>query len=78
MNRLSKLAVNAEGFVFDPDFGDVFTVNPTGLSILDGMRNDRSPRVIAEKLHEEYEVTLEEAEKDIFDFTGQLRVHRLL
>ena len=78
MSRLSKLAVNAEGFVFDPDFGDVFTVNPTGLSILDGLRNNKSPREIAEKLKQEYKVTLEEAEKDIFDFNSQLQVHRLL
>ena len=78
MSRLSKLAVNGEGFVFDPDFGDVFTVNPTGLSILDGMRNNKSPREIAEKLKQEYQVTLEKAEKDIFDFNSQLRVHRLL
>jgi len=78
MSRLSKLIVNSEGFVFDPDFGDVFTVNPTGLSILDGMQNNQSPREIAEKLKQEYQVTLEEAEKDIFDFNSQLRVHRLL
>lgn len=78
MSRLSKLTVNGEGFVFDPDFGDVFTVNPTGLSILDGMQNNQSPREIAEKLKQEYQVTLEQAEKDIFDFNSQLRVHRLL
>ncbi|MCK4762405.1 MAG: PqqD family protein [Candidatus Aminicenantes bacterium] len=77
MSRLSKLAVNAEGFVFDPDFGDVFTVNPTGLSILDGMRNNKPAGVIAEELKQKYGVTLDEVEKDIFDFNSQLRLHRL-
>ena len=78
MSRLLKLAINAEGFVFDPDFGSAFTVNPTGLCILDGMQNNKSSREIAEKLRQEYEVTLEEVEKDIFDFKSQLRMHRLL
>jgi hypothetical protein len=78
MSRLAKLAVNAEGFVFDPDFGDVFTVNSTGLLVLDGMKANKSSREIAGELSDQYGVSLASAEKDIFDFKSQLRAYRLL
>lgn len=78
MSRLSKLAIKAEGFIFDPDCGEVFTSNSTGLFILNCIRNKNSIQEIAAKLMQRYEISLENAEKDIFDFNSQLRVYRLL
>ena len=34
MSRLNRLAINDEGFIFDPETGNSFTVNGTGLFII--------------------------------------------
>ena len=78
MTRLSQLAVSAEGFVFDPTSGESYTVNSSGLLILNGLRENKSPEVIAQELAVDYEVTLEEVEKDILDFRCHLRTYKLL
>ena len=78
MNRIMQLAVNPEGFVFDPAFGEVFTVNTAGLTILDGLRQNKHTRLIAGELAEAFEISQEEAEKDIFDFIHHLRTYRLI
>ena len=78
MNRLSQLAINPEGFVFDPSSGESFTVNPVGLSILSGLQKDKSSEVIAQELLDEYEVDLDQVERDILDFQSHLRTYHLL
>ena len=72
MNRLSKLAINEEGFVFDPTTGDSFTLNPTGLFIVNNLREGKNTDEIADLLSEEFEDTPEEISKDISDFITHL------
>ena len=38
-DRLSQLAISASGFVFDPRSGATFTVNDTGRTIIEGLRD---------------------------------------
>ncbi len=78
MNRLGQLMMNAEGFVFDPSFGESFTVNSTGLAILKGLQGQKTPHMIAQELQDTYEVTLDNVEKDILDFMSHLRTYHLL
>lgn len=78
MNRLSKLAVNPEGFIFDPCGGEMFTVNKTGLRILNGLREQKSTGLIVNELLRVFDATKEQIEKDIMDFKSQLRVFHLL
>jgi len=78
MSRLAQLAVNSEGFVFDPGCGESFTVNPVGLVILNGLRENKSTAEIAENLTENYEVSNNEAERDIADFKTSLKAYNLL
>ena len=77
MNRLSILAINSEGFIFDPTTGDSFTVNPTGLFILNSLRDGKSPEEISETLSSEFEDTPEEVLKDISDFLTYLHTYNL-
>lgn len=77
MNRLSKLAINSEGFIFDPTTGDSFTVNATGLFIINGLREGKSSEQIAETLSQEFEDTPEEISKDISDFIIHLNTYNL-
>lgn len=77
MNRLSKLAINEEGFVFDPTTGDSFTLNPTGLFIVNKLREGKNTDEIAELLSEEFEETPEEMSSDISDFITHLNTYNL-
>ncbi len=73
MHKLSRLAINEEGFVFNPTTGDSFQVSETGLVILGKLRDGHSDEAIAQALAEKYEVSLEDAQRDVADFRASLK-----
>jgi PqqD family protein of HPr-rel-A system len=73
MPKLNQLALNEEGFVFDPTTGDSFMLNETGLFILERLREEKSDEEIQDSLVETFEVTVEEAERDMSDFQTRLK-----
>jgi len=73
MKKLAHLAINDEGFVFDPTSGDSFQVSQTGLVILSGLRAGKSDEEIAQSLAEKYDVSLENARRDLADFRANLK-----
>ena len=78
MSRLQQLAINAEGFIFDPATGESFTVNPMGLAIIDKLKQGLSPETIAAELHESFESVPDTVERDVADFIAHLKTHRLV
>ncbi|WP_297492845.1 HPr-rel-A system PqqD family peptide chaperone [Persephonella sp.] len=78
MKRLSQLAINEEGFVFDPLTGESFTVNQTGLLILKDLKEGKSQEEIIKDITENFEVSQDEAERDLIDFIEKLRSYRLI
>jgi hypothetical protein len=78
MKTLSKLAVNEDGFVFDPNTGNSFQVSPTGLVILHGLMAEKCDADIVEQLAIKYDVTIDNALRDLNDFRGQLKTSGLL
>ena len=78
MGKLQKLAISDEGFIFDPETGSSFTVNQTGLFILKLLKEGKSQEEIVEALTEEFDVSREEAARDLIDFLEQLRLNGLL
>mgnify|MGYP003565966517 CR=1 FL=1 len=78
MSRLLQLTMSTEGFVFDPTCGDCFTANPTALFILNSLREQKSSQTIVQELQRHYEVTQDEAERDILDFMNHLRTYHLV
>lgn len=78
MSKLKQLAINEEGFVFDPTSGESFTVNRTGLAVLKGLREDKSREQIAALLVESFEVTQDEAEADAADFIARLQTYKMI
>ena len=78
MNRLNQLAINDEGFVFDPTTGESFTVNPTGLFILQQLKQNKSNEEIVDGLVEAFEAVPEDAERDVIDFIAHLKTYQLL
>ncbi|MDQ7055325.1 MAG: HPr-rel-A system PqqD family peptide chaperone [Persephonella sp.] len=78
MDRIKQLAINDEGFVFDPLTGDSFTVNQTGLFILKKLKEGKTEEEILQEITGEFEVSQEEAERDLIDFIEKLRSYRLI
>jgi len=77
-NRIARLAVNEEGFVFDPQTGESFTVNETGKTILKALIESKAEEGIALKLTEQFNVSHQEAQADVRDFIQHLRAYQLL
>jgi PqqD family protein of HPr-rel-A system len=77
MQRLRSLALNPDGFAFDPTTGESYTLNATGLVVLEGLREGLTEEEVAARLVERFEVTDEEASRDVDDFLDHLRTFRL-
>ncbi|HEY3322202.1 MAG TPA: HPr-rel-A system PqqD family peptide chaperone [Planctomycetota bacterium] len=73
MSRLSRLALNDEGFVFDPATGDSFLVNRCGLLILRALNDGKNNKEVIQAVADDYEVSAEDAERDVADFRSQLK-----
>jgi len=78
MQKLSQLAINAEGFVFNPATGDSFQVSQTGLDVIHGLRDGQSDDEIVLKLTTTYEVPLEVVRHDLADFRDSLKSFGLI
>ena len=78
MQRLRSLALNPDGFAFDPTTGESFTMNATGLAILAGLREGASPIELVGRLTEEFEISEQDATRDVDDFLDHLRALRLV
>lgn len=78
MSRITQLAINEEGFIFDPATGESYTVNHTGLLILKGLKEGKSEKEMADCLIEKYEVDRDEADSDILNFMDFLRASAIL
>lgn len=78
MERLRALALNPDGFAFDPTTGESFTLNATGVAALEGLRDGLTPEQVAQRLTETFEVSPDEATRDVTDFVDHLRAYRLL
>jgi len=78
MQRLRSLALNPDGFAFDPTTGESYTLNATGLVVLEGLREGLSSDELAARLADTFEVTPDEASRDVDDFLDHLRTFRLV
>ena len=77
-DKLGRLAINNEGFIFDPETGESYGVNPTGLFIIEKLKENLEKEKIVKEMTEQFSVSEEEAEKDLYDFLEHLRLLGLL
>ncbi len=75
--RLQRLAISEEGFIFDPETGNSYTVNETGLFVLKGLLASRPRQEIAQEMAAIYDVSPAEGERDIDEFLEILQRHGL-
>lgn len=78
MSAVKRLAMNDEGFVFDPATGDSFVVNETAAALLRGLQEGLDEAQLARRLAERFDVDDHRSSTDVDDFLMQLRVLRLV
>lgn len=70
--KLSKLAVSESGFLFDPETGQSFTLNKTGLLTLNHLKRGATIEDTAAFLSKEYRISMESAVNSVEAFVLQL------
>jgi hypothetical protein len=75
---LSDLAISDNGFVFDPVAGATYSVNPTGLCVLQALKEGLGRDAIAHRLTTRFERPAQDPLRDVEEFIGMLRQHDLL
>ena len=77
--RLKDLAVSDTGFLFDPLSGATFTVNPSGRTILEGLKAGAGRDEIAASLEQSYQLGAgTDPHRDVDEFVHMLRQNDLL
>lgn len=76
--RLRQLALNRDGFAFDPLTGASFAVNESGIFILERLAAGDSREAVVAALTAEFAVERESAARDLEDFLQGLRAQRLV
>lgn len=78
MKIKKNIAVNENGFLFNPATGDSFSANPIGSEIIRLIKDGKSDDEIRCIIIKNYDVVSEVFEKDFYDFVSQLRDFKLL
>jgi transcription elongation factor GreA-like protein len=73
-----NIAVSDTGFIFNPDTGESYTVNPIGASIIKQMQQGKAVDEITGALEKSYDIDLNTLEKDTEDFLGLLKNFSLI
>ena len=76
--QLMDLALSDTGFVFDPFTGATFTVNPTGLCVLQALKEGLGRHEIDARLKERFDVRAGDPSRDVDDFVHLLRQHGIV
>lgn len=72
-NLISQLAVNDQGFIFDPDTGQSYTTNGLGRHIIQALGKDEPAQAILDQILELFQVSSQDAERDLEEFMDQRR-----
>ncbi|MBX9686977.1 MAG: PqqD family protein [Candidatus Obscuribacterales bacterium] len=70
--RLSKLAISEKGFLFDPETGQSFTLNYSGMQTLNHLKRGESLEDTAKHLADEFKIPHDTALNSIEAFLIQL------
>ena len=77
--KLKKnIALSESGFIFDPSTGDSFSVNSTGLKILELLRSGMAEIEIVKTMAESYEADHKLIREDLDDFIHHLKQLKMI
>jgi hypothetical protein len=71
--QLLDLAVSDTGFVFDPFTGSTFTVNQTGLCVLQAFKEGLDKKRAVQRIRERFNVRAGDPLRDVDEFVQLLR-----
>jgi hypothetical protein len=77
MDIKKNVAISDSGFVFNPNNGDSFTLNPVGLEIVRLIQEGRDDHSIVDYIIENYSIDSVTVEKDVYDFKKSLIRYKL-
>ncbi len=78
MNVRKNIAISDEGFLFNPSTGDSFSTNPIGAELINLLKKNVSTEEIVDIICQKYDVDRLLFERDLEDFTIQLKDFNVL
>lgn len=78
MKLKKNIAVSESGFVFDPNSGDSFSMNPVGTEILNLLKQEKDSDKIYDAITKKYDVPQGEFNKYYLDFIQTLKQFNLM
>lgn len=73
MNIKSNIAISEDGFLFDPETGESFSLNQTAKDILELIKEEKSEKEIISKMTSEYDINEQSFERYYIDFIANLK-----
>jgi hypothetical protein len=77
MKIKKNIAVSENGFIFNPSSGESFSANPSGLEILNLLRQGHDKESILNHMGENYQTDSQTLERDLTDFIETARQYHL-
>jgi coenzyme PQQ synthesis protein D (PqqD) len=77
-NKLTRLTISPQGFVFDPYTGQGYTANTTARFMISLLNRNRSKEAIIKSVQQQFRVSFDEAEIDTEDMFHQLQIIGLI
>jgi len=78
MKLKSNIALSESGFIFNPNTGESFTINPTGQQIIELIKEGKEFEEISQYFLENFETEESIFEKDYEDFMHMLTSYQML
>lgn len=76
-DKLRSLMINDEGFAFDPRSGNTYSINATGLLVINCIKAGATSEQIKEQLSGQFEVDEKTTDRDLEAFYNELERLRL-
>jgi hypothetical protein len=78
MKLKSNIALSESGFIFNPNTGESFTINPTGQQLIELIKEGKEFEEISQYFLENFETEESIFEKDFEDFMHMLTSYQML
>lgn len=78
MKIQEEVKISDNGFVFNSQTGDSFTLNPFGLELIKKLKEGRNLEDLKPEILEKYEVDDLTFEKDFYEFYALLKHHQIV
>jgi hypothetical protein len=78
MKIKANIAISQNGFVFDPSTGDSFSLNETGIEIIEMMKQNLEEPEIKSAILEKYDIDGFNLDRFYLDFVSMLKQYNLV